>query len=136
MFLRMSTWTFKTAYSRSSFSSLIFLSLFVILHRRLEDEFVAADLFVLDLASFDPDPFDEALAEERFGLHLEDLVFERRRAAVDDQYFHDSCNSFLCAERCPAVVRIGIAVAVENQVPEVHGADVESKRRPEGARIR
>ncbi len=62
----MSTWTFKTAYSRSSFSSLIFLSLFVILHHlRVLHSFFACFHFLLRcLFLFCPQQLVRVVAEQ------------------------------------------------------------------------
>ena len=46
----------------------------------------------LDMASRDADALAEALGDDLFVLHIDELIFEGRAPAVDDQYLH-SCFS-------------------------------------------
>jgi hypothetical protein len=45
-------------------------------------------LVVIEDRALDADPFQQALGQHRAGLHVEQLEFDRRTAAIDYQNFH------------------------------------------------
>lgn len=56
----------------------------------MEFERLLADGFVREIALGQADTLDQTLGEQfaGSGLHVDDLVFDRRRAAVEYQYYH------------------------------------------------
>lgn len=62
--------------------------LFVVGDRHVGDDRIHASLLMLDSGTVDADPFHQPLGEDRFVGHVEELVLERRAAAVENENFH------------------------------------------------
>ena len=60
----------------------------------IEDRLAADKRGVLQM-TVDADTLAEALGHDLLGLHVDQLILQRRTACVDDQNFHVMC-SFLC----------------------------------------
>ena len=68
------------------------LDAFLVVGDVVRDDVLFFALIVVQDRALDADPFQQALGQHHAGFHVDQLEFDRRTAAVDDQNFH--CSLF------------------------------------------